>query len=189
MMRFKFAGVEFSAHFLVVALMSFAVITDTSEMVCICILSAVLHECGHLCAMFFFGIKPKRITLRAFDIAIDAKTDKSILADIIITLCGPLSNLLFALVFVCFSKRLFYSNIVIGLFNLIPVKTFDGGHALHLFLMQFLSEKYADIVIGFITFVLLIPLFIIGILVLFESRYNYSLLFISLYLAAILFMK
>ena len=189
MMRFRLLDIEFSAHFLVVALMSLCLVTDTTFTVCACFLSAVTHECGHLFAMALCRVKLRKISLRAFDIVIKADTDKSFSADLLITLCGPLFNLIFAILFINISQKICYSNLVIGMFNILPVKTFDGGHALYIVLCSFLSEKSAEIVLNIITFLFLVPFFIFGILLLFECKYNYSLLLICLYLTAILFMK
>lgn len=188
-MKFEICGIKFSAHFLVVSLMALCIISDTSLAVCVCFLSAVFHECGHLLAMLLCRIKPRSITLRAFDIVIDAQINKSFWADVFITLSGPFLNFIFALIFMDISKRIFYSNLVIGIFNLLPVKSFDGGHALYVFLARFMSEKCADIILKVITFIFLLVFFVFSILLLFECKYNYSLLLISLYLTAILFIK
>lgn len=188
-MKFKLFSTAFEVSFLTVAIMSAVIILDSSFKVTACIFSAVIHECGHIAAMRFFSITPSRIKLRLFDIVIDAKTDKNFISDFVITLCGPLANLVFAVVFYFFSDTLFIANLTIGIFNLLPVETFDGGHALSLLLSRKLSLSTTKNLIKILTLIILVPIFLSGILVLFYSKYNYSLLLISLYLVAILFLK
>ncbi len=169
--------------------MSAVLVLDVSGKVFMCFLCAVIHECGHLFAMSLFSIKPQSVTLRLFDIVIDADIDKSFLADLVITLSGPILNFLTAILFYFISYPMFVISVFIGAFNLLPLETFDGGHALKLMLSKKLSYVAVRRVLKTLTFILLLPLFFVGILVLFYSKYNYSLLLISLYLLAILFIK
>lgn len=190
LMKFKLCGVLYEASFLTVAVMSAVIILDTSGRVMKCFLCAIIHECGHLLAMKCFSIKPESIKLSLFDVAINADTQRDFLSDLIITLSGPLMNFLTAIVFYfCSQQTLFIASIVIGTFNLLPVETFDGGHALLLLLTKKLSLSKAHTVLRALTFALLLPIFALGILVLFYSKYNYSLLLIALYLLAVLFLK
>ena len=188
-MRFRLFSVDFYFPFLVVALMSTVMILDTTFKVCACLVSAIIHETGHLIAMCLFSIKPKSITLKAFDIVIDADISNSFWSDLTVTLSGPLFNLLFSLAFFPVSKLLSLANICIGIFNLLPIQTFDGGHALTLLLCSRFSAHTSEKIIKVITFLFLVPFFFVGIMVLFYSKYNNSLLLISLYLVAILFTK
>lgn len=188
-MKFKLCSVLFELQFLVVAVMSMVLILDSSNRFLCCFISALIHECGHLIAMCICHIKPSAIRLRLFDIVIESDTMRDQSADFFITLAGPAVNLLCACVFYYISKTLFISNLVIGLFNLLPVLTFDGGHAVEIILSQRFSVRTCNIVLKSLTFIVLLPMFTMGVMVLFESTYNYSLLLISLYLVAILFLR
>ncbi len=169
--------------------MSLVLLIDSTFKICACFISAIIHETGHLIAMACFGIKPKSITLHAFDISIDADAPKSEFQDMIITLSGPLINFVFSIIFIGFSMTMCVSNLVIGIFNLLPIDTFDGGHALTLLLNRRLSLYATNLIIKALTFIFLIPFLFFGVMMLFYSKYNYSLLLISLYLLAILFTK
>jgi len=188
-MRAKLFNIYFETSFLSVAVMSAVLILDTSNRVVLCFISALIHECGHLFAMYCFSIKPDSIKLRLFDIVINADTNKAFIPELIITLSGPMFNFVAAFVFFFFSKTLFVINLVIGVFNLLPIDTFDGGHALSLLLSLKFSFKTVRATIKTLTFVFLVPIFIVGVLLLFYSKYNYSLLLISLYMVAVLFLK
>ena len=188
-MKFKLFSVEINLPFLVIALMSVVLVLDTSLKFSACLLSAVIHESGHLFAMYLFSIKPKSITVKLFDFVIDADIKSVFLSQFTITIMGPLFNLLFSLLLLPVSKLLSIANLCIGVFNLLPILSFDGGHALRLLLCTKFSSTVSENVVKAITFVLLVPLLFFGVMVLFYSKYNYSLLLISLYLIAILFTK
>lgn len=188
-MKFKVFSTTIEASFLSVALMSLVLVLDKTGNIAMCFLCAVLHECGHIIAMRCFGIVPKSIKLRLFDIVINADSDKAFVSDLVITLCGPFVNILLAVVFFFINKQLAFVNLYIALFNLLPVETFDGGRALSLILSRKFSPKTVRTVLKALTFILLVPIFLLGIFVLLYSKYNYSLLLISLYLLAILFIK
>lgn len=188
-MKCDIKNVTISASFFTVALMSFVFVLDTSGRAFMCFLSAVLHETGHLVAMLCFSIKPKSITLRLFDIVIDADCNRGFVPDFVITLSGPIVNFSVAFLSYFLSRDIFMVNLFIGCFNLLPIDTFDGGHLLYLILSRKFELSTVNLILKILTFIFLVPLFVIGLLVLFCSKYNYSLLMISLYLLAILFLK
>lgn len=188
-MKFNIGKTTFEASFVAVALMNIVLILDVSGKVAMCFLCAVLHECGHIIAMRCFRITLKSVKLRLFDIVIDADSNKEFTPDLVVTLSGPAMNLILALIFYYVYKPLSYVNLFIGLFNLLPIDTFDGGHALSLLLIKKLAPSTVRIILKVLTFAFLVPIFLLGILVLLYSKYNYSLLLISLYLLAILFLK
>lgn len=188
-MRFKLYDIEIELQFLAVLALSSALILDKSSKVAMCLLCAFIHECGHILMMLCFSKKPKSIKLRIFDIVIENNCTISDFEDIFITLAGPLFNFLCACVFCFFSTPLCICNMTLCVFNLLPIDTFDGGHALYIILRKKFSEKTVCIVLKTFTLIVLIPLFVIGIIVLFYSKYNYSMLAIAIYLLAILFIK
>lgn len=188
-MKFKVSSTTFEASFIAVALMSMVLVIDVTGNVAMCFLCAILHECGHIIAMRCFGIVPKSVKLRLFDVVINADSNKAFVPDLVITLCGPFANIVLAFLFYFVCKPLAFVNLYIALFNLLPIETFDGGRALSLILSRKFSPKTVRTVLKALTFVLLVPIFLLGIFVLLYSKYNYSLLLISLYLLAILFLK
>lgn len=188
-MKTEISGITVEASFLTVAFMSIVLILDTSNKVLFCFLCALIHESGHLLSMLMFSIKPNSIKLRAFDIVIDADCDRDFLSDLIITLSGPLFNFLSAFVFYFTNETLCIVSLMLGVFNLLPLESFDGGHALSLLLYRKFSLRTVQLIIKVLTFVFLLPMFLLGVLVLFYSKYNYSLLLIAIYLLAVLFLK
>ena len=131
-------------------------ITKQIEFYAMLMLFAFLHELGHLACGVLLGFRLKSLTINPMGLAINFKINtedynKSIKngkkkkkKKIIIALCGPLVNFIIALLFAKFNFSLFnfsreniiYANILIALFNLIPIYPLDGGriikNALHI---------------------------------------------------------
>ena len=125
-------------------------ITRQIEIYGILMLFAFFHELGHLFAGIILGFKPKSLSINpvglsiAFHVKVDDYKERvrkgNILAvkKLIIALMGPAVNFLIVIVFMLFDLDFFYirrefviySNILIGLFNLIPVYPLDGGRIL-----------------------------------------------------------
>lgn len=76
---------------------------------------------------------------------------KLTLKKLIIALSGPLTNLIFVLIFLLFPISFFgiereiiiYANILIGIFNLIPIYPLDGGRIAKCFLHIWYGRKEA----------------------------------------------
>lgn len=198
-MKHKIFGIEIRLSFISSALFAAFLLLDTSGSLSCCLLSALFHELGHIIAMCRCGCKPEKIVINLFDIKIiDNKRQLCPLKQtLIIVLSGVLTNFILCLLsavmyyFFCIEIfRLFTTvNLLTGIFNLLPVANLDGGQAIYLILSSKFSEKAADRVIDALTVLLILPTAILGFIVLFQSKYNFSLLLISIYLVLSLFQK
>ena len=121
-------------------------LTRQLEIYCVLMLFAIIHELGHLVIGIILGFRPKRIELlplgvsACFDMNLKNYNQKlecaNVLAlkKIIIAISGPITNFIIALVFAIFDISLFnlstefivFSNLLIGIFNLIPIYPLDG---------------------------------------------------------------
>ena len=172
-----------------IAAVTAVLLIDRENRVICCILAALLHECGHLIMMRRFRVTVKTVRLRVFDILIESGGIQSPSADALITLAGPMMNLLCFVLFIPWSEKLALPHLALGVFNLLPVMSLDGGHLLHIFLQKKYSSMACDKILRLTTFITILPLMTAGIFLLLNSGYNYSLLAISLYLTAVLFLK
>ncbi len=125
-------------------------ITRQIEIYGILMLFAFLHELGHLFAGICLGFKPQSLTINPLGLSVNFKVkandynDKvkkgNILAikKLIIAISGPLVNFMLVILVSIFDLKIFgitheqlvYSNLLIGLFNMIPIYPLDGGRIL-----------------------------------------------------------
>ncbi len=118
----------------------------------IILFSALLHELGHLTAVFALGYRIRRIDILPLGALIVLPEGIPNKSNFKIAICGPLASLLSALAgwggFVAFGGLpwLFFAvvNCVLGLFNLLPIKKLDGGKALFCKLSERLDEKTTE---------------------------------------------
>jgi stage IV sporulation protein FB len=141
---------------------------------------AFLHEIAHLCTGLALRFRPKtmQITPVGFQIAFETKIEyynKKIekgnelhIKKIILYLAGPITNFLFILI--CFlwktelvipKEIIIYSNLLLAIFNLLPIYPLDGGRVLKEVIHIFKGTKIAYQKSNFISFVTVIILTII----------------------------
>lgn len=96
--------------------------------------AAVLHECGHLAALFLAGGRPTRMILHPFGGEIEYGGRLfSYPQSMFLSLAGPAVNLLCApacLLSPPFLRVFGLCSLGLGLFNLLPVRGLDGGEIL-----------------------------------------------------------
>lgn len=189
-MRLRIKGFDINIRFSAILLASFIVISNYMTGYLLCFISVIIHEFGHLAAMRAFGLCIEGISVSAFDIRIIGRRSLvPVVADVVISLSGPVTNLLVFVIFLYINPDFAYINLFIGLFNILPASSLDGGQALYLILLSFTDANRASVVIDVITVIISVPLFAAGIYVLLQTRYNFSLLFIGLYLFAGVFIR
>ena len=198
-MTFKIGQIYFELSYPLVALMTLVIIFDTSMSVMICFVSVVCHESGHILALHHYGAYPRRIKLTLFDIAIldRQKITRKCKDELIISLAGVTVNFILAIISYFFLTIMpnyyiqvfFDTNMTLGLFNLLPIDSLDGGQALLIILENHFSPAKADLILEVISFIILLPVLIMGFLVLLQSKYNFTLLLTALYLITIILIK
>lgn len=197
-MKLYINNIKIEVDYLFIAVYSLVFLFDSERKILSALLAAFCHEMGHIASMLIVSFPPKSITLKLFDIKIIRQNYYlSDVKELFITYSGILVNLILATIFYLLSlnfnaffiENFCYANLALGLFNSLPVVTLDGASGLIIILKRFMSFKSADKVIDILTFLLLFPLAVLGFIILFKSKYNYSLLFISIYLICVLVLK
>ena len=137
---------------------------------------ALIHELGHLLAGLLCGMRPEKLEIKAYGVRVSfklfpkdynikvGKGNKLEIKKIFVALSGPLTNILIILLSLNLPIEIFtklmiiYSNILIIIFNLIPIYPLYGGRILksilHITYGKRKSEKYINN-ISFITLIIL----------------------------------
>lgn len=137
--------------------------TNQLEIYLSIMLFAIIHEFGHLIVGLILGEKTKEIKINPMGLSIlfkiqpeeyNKKVKKAPLLElkkIFIAFAGPLTNMIIILIAsfiqidVNIRSLIISSNLVIAMFNLLPIYPLDGGRILkgilHIFLGKMKSEK------------------------------------------------
>jgi len=97
----------------------------------ICLSALILHEAGHIITANFLKEKVSIFYILPFGFCCRLKNQNKISNDKMmkILLAGPVVSLLTAVLFL-WTKEFSVSNLIIGIFNLLPVGNLDGGRIL-----------------------------------------------------------
>lgn len=194
MIRLFLGGCQIKIKFSCFALLAFCCLFAGFSSSAFVFLAAFLHELSHLAVLFLFRAPPGAAVFSALGCQIVLGTGRklSYFQNAAVSLAGPAANLLcWALLCAAgYGDALFAAAcLALGLLHSLPVEPLDGGLALKALLSAWLGRVTA----GKITFVLsllcLIPLAVLGFLVLLRTRYNFTLLALSLYLMLYLVLK
>ena len=139
--------------------------TGQIEIYCLCLLFALIHELGHVLVARILGNKFKIMPF-GFSIFLQTniedynkkikKGNMYVLKNLIISIAGPITNIIIFLVTfflpieLMLKEKIIYINAIIAIFNLIPMYPLDGSkilqNALKLFCSNKESYKYTNIV-------------------------------------------
>lgn len=115
-------------------------------------------------------LKPKKITIMPFGLCVTFEEYTSIkkinLKKMLIAMAGPFANIAIAQALILIHKpiteNLIYANLIIALFNLLPIYPLDGGRILKCALRMKLGSRNTDKIVYGVTNAILITLTIIG---------------------------
>ena len=151
-------------------------------------LALAFHEMGHLIMMKNARIEINFIKIEPFGITIRLKNSfyKSEKNEILIALGGPLLNLILALAFTLIFKEkgryFIMANLSVGVFNFLPLYPLDGGRILRCMIASKYGVLRSYKLILDLTKILGILLFIMGVYILFLTRFNFFICIISAFL-------
>lgn len=198
-MRFNYKSVTVKVSFLFLSVMFLALVNQSSLLPVIFLVSALLHEAGHLVCIFLTRTKVCAVYLNVFGMKIVRGINPRLnyRDECKIALMGPCVNLLvfllFLTVFFCLKSVILLQialiNAFMALFNLLPIFCLDGGSALYSFLAMRKSSYTAHNTVRKVSFVFAVPVIIFGVFQLFNTKYNFTFLLAGLYLIVLLIFK
>ena len=134
------------------------ILTNKFKVFLLLMVFALIHELGHLFCGIVMHMKPKVILIAPYgfslSFAINYTTyNKKIIKGnimcikmIIIALAGPAISLLLTIIYININKDIAFSNLIIFVFNMIPIYPLDGGRIvkeiIYIFKGKFKSYEY-----------------------------------------------
>lgn len=199
-MSFNVFGVNIKVTFPAVAVLCLAVFSTKSGnvVILICLLCSLIHEAGHLIFICKYSGKPECIKINSGEISINCDLSQlSVKQDLIITSAGVCFNFITAFVFtilrfavpISVFEDIAICSVCIGVFNLLPVKTFDGGQLLYNLLSLKLSSDATDRIMNILTVITVVPVATLGFYVLLISEFNLSMLAVAMYIITVIISK
>ena len=198
MMKLRLFGTDIIVSYTLLCMIAVCIILDIFSGFLMCSGAVLIHEAGHILVMRFLGYRPESIKISPFEISINdsSRAARSIKENFFIILFGPLNNficvILLFLLYLCSGVNVMQfalANLSLGVFNLLPVMSLDGGQLLYLILSRRFECKSAERAVNALTFIAIFPIAVLGFLILFKSQYNFSLLFVCVYLILSLVLK
>lgn len=175
-------------------------LTKQIETYAILMIFAFLHELGHLCAGLVLGLKPESIGVNPLGFKISFQTqiedynqkvkcgNELCLKRIVIALAGPMFNILIAVICIFINTQLIiskeiivYSNLLLAIFNLLPIYPLDGGRIVKEIIHIYKGKKDAYKKVNTVSKVTVI-FFTIMVSIIILYIHNIALIFILAYL-------
>lgn len=167
------------------------ILTNQIEIYAWIMLFAFIHELGHMIAGILLKLKPKALNLMPVGISVTFETYgyKKLLETkkILIAMAGPITNIVICLVTIFLhiqeevKELIIYSNILIALFNLMPIYPLDGGRILKGIIRLKHKEITADRIVNKISNIMIIILTALSSIIILYIK-NIAILFVIIYL-------
>ncbi len=190
-MKFNILKTEITVSYLIICIAALSIIAGVFDRFLWCVFAVIIHETGHIAAMCCLKTPPQKIKISLFEISISDKkrNERSAKNNFLIIFFGPFVNficfIIFYLLYLVYGSVFILpatANLSVGLFNALPVLTLDGGQMLFLILSRFYSVKLSEKIVNAVTVAIIFPLAVTGFIILFKSKYNFSLLLVCIYL-------
>lgn len=189
MLELRLKGSTVELHFLFLAVLTFFFLLDESGAAAIGLLAGLMHECGHIAAFVATGYAPRRLSFEMTGIRLEKRTyEMSCLKESIVLLAGSAVNFITCGVLALSAGGIEQSGIfagthlVLGIINLLPVRSLDGGKLLLLWTGQLFPMAAAECIAKVVQAVFLV--FVTGVsgYLICTGGANFSLIILCAYL-------
>lgn len=196
-MKFNFLGTKIYVSFFFVAAITLMLATDRTGYMLPTVFAVIVHEAAHLFVMWVQDCAPLSVRLIPASVQINKRFSFSPKNDILIAAAGPAANLLLAAClyfnYAAFGNLtvLYYSllNLIIGCFNLLPVKGLDGGTILYALICKWLGAEKGALIMRLITLILAVAVIFVAVTLTFRHKFNISFFIVGIYLLVMSLMK
>ncbi len=190
-MKFKILGTEIYISFLFCAVFCFMLAIDRTGLVIPTFFAVFIHEGAHLLAMWACECQPRAIRLIPTSVQVVRAFSSKRYGEITISICGPVANLVvFGTLYINYiifknqqSLNFAILNLVIAVFNLLPVSGLDGGTILTFILSKFTDIYRAEGIVRIVTVCFSFVAFIFGVYLWSSGAVNISVFIVAVYLA------
>jgi len=168
----------------------------------VALLAAALHELGHICASKLTGIRLSSLSLDLLGARLTTEQRlSSYKNEIILCVAGPLTNFLCSIAALLlglfignaqvkeFVNFFAASSAALGILNLLPIKSFDGGRILDCALTRFFGIYVASKIISLLSFLCCFSLWSFSVYLMMRSGSSLSLFVFSVSLFSKLFVN
>lgn len=186
-MLFKIKKLKIELSFYFLLIISFILVTDQSKIAKYFVLSILIHELGHLIFILYYKIKIDKISFKIYGINIKIEDERYLknYKDIILLLGGSLANFLAAIItclFLSDQDVFIMTNLILGVFNLFPVDSLDGGKMINIILFSFLPMNIAYNIILILNIIFIAVFSVINFLFIIHGSFNLTLTILCLML-------
>ena len=196
-MKFTFLGTKIYVSFFFTAAITVMLATDRTGYMLPTLFAVIIHEAAHLFVMWVQDCAPLSIRFIPASVQINKKFSFSPKNDILIAAAGPVANLLLCCClyfnYAAFGNLtiLYYAllNLIIGCFNLLPVKGLDGGTIAYTLICKFKGQQRAALVMRIITLIIAAAVIILAVTLTLRHKFNISVYIVGIYLLVTALMK
>lgn len=190
--EFSVFNCKIKIDFLFVAVLTFIVVTDKTFLSLCAVALIFAHEMGHIISAKILKVPINEINFGLVSIDIRKPLhyyQKSFAQKMIIILGGFICNLFIFItlsgIYIFTENKLIIlmaiQSLVIGIVNILPIESLDGGEAVSLVLQKFLSHEKANKIKNILSLIFLLPISLFGIYLIIYWH-NISIIFFVLYL-------
>lgn len=179
-MNFILFGIKIKMTYTFFLVMILFLAFDKVGLSVLVLFSIFLHELGHIIIMRLFGQKINAINFDFYGIDISkTQVNLSYVKELFISSAGILVNIFIVLIsfFILKNEHLYYINLCLILFNLLPVGRLDGGQILDKILQLLFNHTLAYKIYKLVSFSFFIALVLISFILVFI---NLNYIFFSL---------
>lgn len=150
------------------------------------IISISVHEAAHVLCLKLFKCRIRNVRLLFGTLSIEYNSPPSDVARLISLLSGPLINLIISGVSYLLNYNTFCAiNLLLFIYNLLPLNCLDGGEIAEIILERFLTHKQVSAVLNILTIIICILL----VVACFGLTRNFSFIILCFYLLSVLIFK